>query len=108
MKVLVWCTVATLCCGQLLAEPYEYTGVAENALVKICSETQQDDRYGLKKALKDNRIKVQTAVDKVVCDGLPLAAFARQEQSYKVARMLAPYENRGKGHVDIRDISPAN
>ncbi|TXH93515.1 MAG: DUF3718 domain-containing protein [Rheinheimera sp.] len=108
MKVMLWCTVATLCCGQLQAGSFEYKAFAEQALVKICSETQQDDRYGLKKTLKENRIKVQTAVDKVVCNGMPLAAFARYEQAHKVAQMLAPYEKRGKGHVDIRDISPAN
>lgn len=108
MKVMFWCTVATLCCGQLQAGTLEYTAYAQPALVKICSETQQDDRYGLKKTLKENRIKVQTAVDKVVCNGMPLAAFARYEQAHKVAQMLAPYEKRGKGHVDIRDISPAN
>lgn len=108
MKVMLCCAVATLCCGQLQAGSFEYTGFAEHALVQICSETQQDDRYGLKKSLKDNRIKIQTAVDKVVCNGMPLAAFARFEQAHKVAAMLAPYEKRSKGHVDIRDISPAN
>ncbi len=108
MKVIFWCMAATLCCGQLQAGSLEYTVYAQPTLVKICSETQQDDRYGLKKTLKENRIKVQTAVDKVVCNGMPLAAFARYEQAHKVAQMLAPYEKRGKGHVDIRDISPAN
>lgn len=108
MKVMLWCAVATLSCGQLQAGSVDYTSYAEQALIQICSETRQDDRYGLKKTLKENRIKVQTAVDKVVCNGMPLAAFARHEDAHKVASMLAPYEKRSKGHVNIRDISPAN
>lgn len=86
----------------------EFNPGVHRALVSICADTQDDDRFALKKTLKEHRIGVQTAVDKVVCNGLPLAAFARAEQSFKVAKFLAPYENRGKGHVDIKDIAAPN
>jgi hypothetical protein len=86
----------------------EYTPIVYQALVSVCTEASHDDRLALYKTLKAHRIGVNTAVDKVVCNGLPLAAFARAEQAHKVSQFLAPYENRGKGHVDIKDIAPAN
>ncbi len=89
--------------GQTEQQPFGY-----NALVKVCTETRQDDRLGLKNALKEHRIKIQTAVDKVVCNGMPLISFARAEQSFKVAKMLAPYDRKGEGHVDIKDIAAPN
>lgn len=87
---------------------HEFSYVVHQALVSVCTETRQDDRLGLSKKLKEYRMSVNTAVDKVVCNGQPLAAFARAEQSHRVAKFLAPYENRGKGHVDIKDISAPN
>ena len=94
--------------AQANTEQLEYTPIVYEALVSVCTETSQDDRLGLYKTLKAYRIGVNVAVDKVVCNGLPLAAFARAEQAHKVSKFLAPYENRGKGHVDIKDIAPAN
>ncbi|OBP16690.1 hypothetical protein A5320_04700 [Rheinheimera sp. SA_1] len=93
---------------QANSEKHEFTPIVYEALVAVCTETSQDDRLSLYKTLKEYRIGVNTAVDKVVCNGLPLAAFARAEQAHKVSKFLAPYENRGKGHVDIKDIAPAN
>lgn len=97
-------------CGGVQADAgqHEFSPYVYQALVSICSETQADDRLGLKKTLKEYRIGVKNAVDKVVCNGLPLAKFARAEQAHKVAKFLAPYEKRGEGHVDIKDITAAN
>ena len=94
--------------AQAHTEKLEYTPIVYEALVAVCTETSQDDRLSLYKTLKEYRIGVNTAVDKVVCNGLPLTAFARAEQAHKVLKFLAPYENSGKGHVDIKDIAPAN
>ena len=94
--------------AQAGASQTEFNPEVYRALVSICADTQDDDRLALTKTLKAHRIGVKTAVDKVVCNGQPLAAFARAEQSFKVAKFLAPYENRGKGHVDIKDIAAPN
>ena len=90
------------------ASQNEFNPEVYRALVSICADTQDDDRFALKKTLQAHRVGVKAAVDKVVCNGKPLAAFARAEQSHKVAKFLAPYENRGKGHVDIKDIAAPN
>lgn len=101
--LVVTCFAFQAGAGQFEQQSYGYT-----AVVKICTETRQDDRLGLKNVLKENRIKIQTAVDKVVCNGLPLISFARAEQSFNVARMLAPYDRSGEGHVNIKDIAAPN
>lgn len=101
--LVVACCAFQAGAGQFEQQPYGY-----KALVQICTETRQDDRLGLKKALKEHRIRTQAAVDKVVCNGLPLISFARAEQSFKVVKMLSPYERRGDGHVDIKDIAAPN
>lgn len=97
-------------CGAVQADTgkNEFNPDVYQALVSVCKEARQDDRLGLKQTLKEYRMGVKTAVDKVVCNGQPLAAFARAEQAHRVAKFLAPYENRGKGHVDIKDISAPN
>jgi hypothetical protein len=97
-------------CGGVQADngTREFRPEVYSALVSVCDKTQQDDRFGLYKTLKVNRIDVKTAVDRVVCNGLPLAAFARAEQAHRVAKFLAPYERRDSGYVDIKDITAAN
>lgn len=107
-KLLVLAALLSTGAAQANTEHLEYTPIVYEALVAVCTETSQDDRLGLYKTLKEYRIGVSTAVDKVMCNGMPLAAFARAEQAIKVSKFLAPYENRGKGHVDIKDIAPAN
>ncbi len=91
--------------AQAGANPNEFNPTVYRALVAVCANTQDDDRIALQNTLKEYRIGVQTAVDKVVCNGKPLAAFARAEQSDKVAKFLAPYD---KGNVDIKDIAAPN
>ncbi|MEO3678477.1 DUF3718 domain-containing protein [Rheinheimera fenheensis] len=78
-----------------------------NALVEVCSETAADDRLGLHKTLKAYRISKQNAVAKVVCNGQALTDFARNQQAFKVAAMLEPYEARMKGRVTIKDVAAA-
>lgn len=101
--LVVACCAFQAGAGQFEQQPYGY-----KALVQICTETRQDDRVGLTKAFKEHRIRTQTAVDKVVCNGMPLIKFARVEQAHKVVKMLSPYERSGEGHVDIKDIAAPN
>lgn len=76
----------------------------ENLLVETCTLAQEDDRLGLHKTLKANRLSKQRAVDKVVCNGQPLVSFARSAKADKVVAMLEPYEHRSKGKVSISDV----
>ncbi len=75
-----------------------------NVLVTTCSHAQDNDRIELNKTLKASRLSKQAAVDKVVCNGLPLVTFARNAQADKVVALLEPYENRSKGKVSISDV----
>lgn len=97
-------------CGGVQADngTHKFGPEVYSALVSVCTKTQQDDRLGLHNTLKIKRIDVKTAVDKVVCNGLPLAAFARAEQAHRVAKFLAPYERHDTGSVDIKDMTAAN
>lgn len=87
------------------ASQTEFNPELHQALVTICTDTRDDDRLALEKTLKAHRIRVGTAVDKVVCNGQPLAAFARAVRAHKVTKFLAPYD---RGHVDIKDIAAPN
>ena len=89
------------------AGEYTFDRYTENALVSICTDTADDDRFGLTKTLKAYRVSKQTAVEKVVCNGQELMDFARANQAVKVTRMLQPYEDRIKGRVSIQDIAAA-
>ncbi len=77
----------------------------EQALIKVCGHTADDDRLSLNKTLKAHRISRQDAVEKIVCNGKELMDFARANQAVKVTRMLQPYEDRVKGRVTIQDIA---
>jgi len=88
-----------------VADSYQNDRYVHNALVQICTETADDDRLGLHNTLKSYRIKKQTAVEKVVCNGQKLMAFARANQAVKVTAMLKPYEDRIKGKVTIYDVA---
>lgn len=107
---LILIATAIVGCGGVQADnaTLEFSPEVYSALVSVCAKTHQDDRLGLYRTLKVNRIEVKTAVDQVVCNGLPLAAFARAEQAHRVAKFLAPYERRDSGSVDIKDITAAN
>lgn len=82
----------------------EFAPEVESLLVETCTYAQDDNRLALHKTLKANRLSKQTAVDKVVCEGQPLASFARTAKAAKVVAMLTPYENRSKGKVSISDV----
>lgn len=104
MKVsLVFAAAALSLCATASAE-YSFTPHIYNNLVEICSYAQNDDRSGLHKTFKANRLSKQAAVDKVVCNGQPLVTFARNANANanKVVDMLAPYELRSK--VSISDV----
>lgn len=102
MKVsLVFAAAALTLCATASAE-YSFTPHIYNNLVEICSHAQNDDRSGLHKTFKANRLSKQAAVDKVVCNGQPLVTFARNANANKVVDMLAPYELRSK--VSISDV----
>lgn len=79
----------------------------QQALIQVCTETADDNRLGLNNTLKAYRIKKQTAVEKVVCNGQDLMDFARANQAVKVTAMLKPYEERIKGTVTIKDVAAA-
>mgnify|MGYP006195108923 FL=1 len=89
------------------AGEYTFDRYTENALVSICTDTADDDRFGLTKTLKAYRVSKQTAVEKVVCNGQELMDFARANQAIKVTAMLQPYEDRIKGTVTIKDVAAA-
>lgn len=101
-KLLVAAAVLTL--SVTAQAQSEFSPEIENLLVETCAHAQEDDRLGLHKTLKANRLSKQNAVDKVVCNGKPLVTFARNAQATKVVAMLAPYENRSKGKVSISDV----
>lgn len=82
----------------------DFSPQVENLLVETCTQAQDDNRLGLHKTLRANRLSKQNAVDKVVCDGQSLVAFARNANANKVVAMLAPYERRSKGKVSISDV----
>jgi len=108
MKAQRW-LLAALVVGSAGAQAgtgqHEFNSEVQQALVAICADTLDDNRLALKKTLKAHRISVGTAVDKVVCNGQPLPAFARAVRAHKVMRYLAPYD---RGHVDIKDLAAPN
>lgn len=71
-------------------------------LVKVCQNTQNDDKLSLNKTLREHRLSKQNAVNKVVCNGQSLMDFARSSDANRVVAMLAPYERRAK--VEISDV----
>ncbi|CAM3764194.1 DUF3718 domain-containing protein [Rheinheimera salexigens] len=92
------------------SQDYEPNSYIHTALVQVCSEAAQDDRVGLHKTLRSHRISKQNAVEKVMCNGKRLMAFAEFNQAYRVSSMLKPYADRIKGRVIIQDVTapPAN
>jgi hypothetical protein len=91
-----------------VAKDYIEGSYMYNALVQVCTDTAEDDRLGLHRTLKDNRISKQAAVEGVVCNGKILMDFARYHQSVKVISMLKPYEDRIKGKVTIQDVASSS
>ncbi|MBZ9610129.1 DUF3718 domain-containing protein [Rheinheimera maricola] len=109
MKKQAWLTVAvviSLTFPAIVSANYSENYI-RSAVVEICTETATDDRLGLKKTLGHFRISKQNAVEKVVCNGQQLMAFARANQAVKVTAMLKPYEDRIKGRVTIQDVTSA-
>ncbi|WP_419570116.1 DUF3718 domain-containing protein [Rheinheimera sp.] len=110
MKVLASIAIlAAVISGSTQASDTSYSmdPSIEQLLVKVCSQSQDDDKFGLNKTLKANRLSKQNAVDKVVCNGQPLVTFARSYEAHKVVKMLERYEQRSKGKVSISDVVAA-
>ncbi|MDF3124227.1 DUF3718 domain-containing protein [Rheinheimera sp. 1928-s] len=102
MKVSLVFAAAALTLSATASAEHSFTPHIYNILVATCNHAQNDDRLGLHKTLKANRLSKQAAVDKVVCNGQPLVTFARNANADKVVDMLAPYERRSK--VSISDV----
>jgi len=74
------------------------------ALVQVCTKTADDDHAGLHKTLREYRLSRQKAVEKVVCNGLPLLDFAQASQAVKVTAMLKPYADHNPSRVTVYDV----
>ena len=75
-------------------------------LIKLCQSTADDNKRLLLTTMKNHRVSQRDLINKMVCNGQPLMEFARNQQAYKVVKMLEPTERRLRGAVSIRDIAP--
>lgn len=107
MKTSLFVTSLLLTFGlNMPAQATALDGYIVPILVKICQSTADDNRRLLLTTMKSHRLSQRDVVQKVVCNGQPLMDFARDQQAYKVVKMLEATERRLRGAVSIRDIAP--
>ncbi len=54
----------------------------------ICAYVAADNRNQLRKTLSDNRLRLSSVYDGIVCDGLPLVRFAIQNKASDTAEFI--------------------